>query len=397
MRDRIVVHYAEIGLKGLNRPTFEKALMRNLYAALGHGSAVHRRPGRLLCSPAEGTSVEEACRRLERIPGVAHFAVATRTAPDLESITATALELLEPLQFGTFAVDTRRSDKSLPWTSPEANARVGAAVVEHLGKGVDLGHPDLRLTVEVTHQGAYLSTTRHQGPGGLPVGTSGTVVASLSGGIDSPVAAQLMMKRGCRVVFGHVRNENQYSGDVEGKIQALVRQLTATQLRSRLYVLPFGELQRQIITFVPSRLRMIVYRRFMNRLLTRVAHREGAKALVTGDSVGQVASQTLENLTCIQETAGFPVLSPLIGMNKEEITSLARAIGTYDESILPYPDCCSFMIAPHPETRADPAVVRRCEANLDDAEGLVEECLDQARVEDFEFPTNSEKAFRVVR
>ena len=388
MRERIVIHYAEIGLKGGNRAMFEKALVRNVTTALGPGGTAERRPGRVLCSPAPGMPREEVCARLERIPGVAHFAVVTRTAPDLEAITEKALELLAPLAFTTFAVDTRRSDKNLPWTSMEANALVGAAVVERLGKGVDLGHPDLRLRIEVTHQGAYLSIASRQGPGGLPVGTSGTVVASLSGGIDSPVAAHLMMKRGCRVVFGHVRNENQYSGDVEGKIQALVRQLTATQLRSRLYVLPFGELQRQIITFVPSRLRMIVYRRFMNRLLTRVARREGAGAIITGDSLGQVASQTLENLTCIQETAGVPVLSPLIGMNKEEITTLARAIGTYDDSILPYPDCCSFMIAPHPETRADPELVHRCEANLEDAASLVEACLDQARVEEFEFPTD---------
>jgi thiamine biosynthesis protein ThiI len=388
MRERIVVHYAEIGLKGGNRALFEKALVRNLGSALGPGSRVQRQPGRVLCSPAPGMPREEVCGRLARIPGVAHFAIATPAAPELEAITARALELLAPLAFETFAVVTRRSDKNLPWTSMEANARVGASVVEQLGKGVDLDHPDLRLRIEVTHQGAYLSTVRHRGPGGLPVGTSGTVVASLSGGIDSPVAAQLMMKRGCRVVFGHVRNENQYAGDVEGKIQALVRQLTATQLRSRLYVLPFGELQRQIIAFVPSRLRMIVYRRFMNRLLTRVARRERAGAIVTGDSVGQVASQTLENLTCIQETAGVPVLSPLIGMNKEEITGIARAIGTFDESIQPYPDCCSFLIAPHPETRADPELIHRCEAHLEDAEGLVDRCLEQARVEEFAFPVH---------
>ena len=380
---RIVVHYAEIGLKGRNRDYFEKALVNNLRAALGTGAKVHRLRGRLVCQPAEGTPLEVACARLARIPGIAHFAPVTVTTRDLDVITRTALALLAPLEFETFAVNTRRSDKTLPWTSPEANAWVGAAVVEKLGKWVDLGSPDVRLTVEVTHQGAYLSTVRHQGPGGLPVGTSGKVVASLSGGIDSPVAAYLMMKRGCRVVFGHVRNENQYSGDVEGKIQALVRELTGYQLRSRLYVLPFGDLQRQIITFVPPRLRMIVYRRFMNRLLTRVAQREGAKALVTGDSVGQVASQTLDNLSCIQESAGVPVLSPLIGMNKEEIIALARAVGTYEESILPYPDCCSFMIAPHPETRADPELVRRCEANLEDAEQRIEACLDAARVEEF--------------
>ncbi|GAB4274544.1 MAG: tRNA 4-thiouridine(8) synthase ThiI [Deferrisomatales bacterium] len=384
MTHRIVIHYSEIGTKGKNREYFENALVRNVRRALGEGAGVKRRFGRIVCEPRDGLDPTVVRERLARLPGIAYFTVAVAAEADPEAIVERAVELLAPLAFETFGVEARRADKSFPLTSSEINIRVGSAVVTRLGKKVNLSSPDVRLTVEVTHREAYLYTEKVPGPGGLPVGTSGTVLASLSGGIDSPVAAYLMMKRGCRVVFGHVRNETQFRSGVEDKIRDLVRELTGFQLRSRLYVLPFGDLQRRIIAFVPAKYRMIVYRRFMMRLLEGVARREGAQALVTGDSVGQVASQTLENIACIRAATALPVLSPLVGMNKEEITAVAKAIGTYGASIEPYPDCCSFMIAPHPETRADPELIARCEGALEGADELVEACLAAAEVEDFE-------------
>ncbi len=384
MTDRIVIHYSEIGIKGRNRRYFERALVRNVRAALGPAAEVRHQPGRLVVKPGPGADPAEVREALGRVPGIAYFSPAVVAPADPDAIAERAVAVLSDLAFDTFGVAARRSDKGFPFTSPELNAHVGAAVVARLGKKVDLTEPDVLLRIEVTRQGAYLYAEKVPGPGGLPVGTSGTVAASLSGGIDSPVAAYLMMKRGCRVVFVHVRNETQFAGGVDDKIRDLVAELTRYQVRSRLWVLPFGDLQRRIIAFVPAELRMIVYRRFMMRLLDRVADREDAQALVTGDSVGQVASQTLENLACIQAAARRPVLSPLVGLNKEEITDLARRIGTFPHSIAPYPDCCSFMIAPHPETRADPAVVARSEAAVAAADQYLAACLEAAQVETFE-------------
>lgn len=386
MKDRIVIHYDEIALKGKNRDYFESALVRHVRAALGDSvQVVQKRHGRIVCTPAEGADPQRLRKTLARLPGIAHFSIGTAAATDLEEIQERALDLLTGVEFATFGVKTKRSDKSFPLTSSEISARVGAHVLRNLDRKVDLTDPDVWLHIELTHREAFLYRDKIKGPGGLPVGTSGRVLASLSGGIDSPVAAYLMMKRGCKVIFVHVRNETQFAQDAVEKIEELVRTLTAVQLRSRLYIVPFGELQRAIIAFVPAKYRMIVYRRFMMKILNRIAGKENAKAVVTGDSVGQVASQTLENLMCIQAASDLPVLSPLIGMNKEETIGLARTIGTFDFSTLPYPDCCSFMIAPHPETRADLATILGYEAGMDGADALVEECVERAEVKHFDF------------
>ncbi len=193
----------------------------------------------------------------------------------------------------------------------------------------------------------------------------------------------MMMKRGCEVTFVHIRNETQFAGDAVEKIENLVRQLSSIQLRSKLYIVPFGELQRAIIAFVPAKERMIVYRRFMMRILNRIAETENAMAFVTGDSVGQVASQTLHNLLCIQAAAERPVLSPLVGLNKEEIITIAEKIGTYEHSILPYPDCCSFMIAAHPDTRGDLAEIEQYEEGMEGIDALVQNCVDGAEIRTF--------------
>jgi tRNA uracil 4-sulfurtransferase len=387
VNDRIVIHYSEIALKGKNREYFEIALTRHIKSALGSlAQSVQRRFGRIICTPTEGADQKEMKKRLARIPGIVHFSIGTAAPPELEAIKARALEMTATEDFTTFGVRTKRSDKSFPMTSAEISAKVGSHVLGSLNdprKKVDLDNPDFRLTIELTHGEAFLYGNKFKGPGGLPVGTSGRVLASLSGGLDSPVAAYMMMKRGCEVVFVHIRNETQFAHGAVSKIEDLVRQLTGFQLRSKLYIVPFGDLQRQIIAFVPAKYRMIVYRRFMMRILNRIAGREKAKGIVTGDSVGQVASQTMHNLHCIHAAAALPVLSPLIGMNKEETVDLARQIGTYEFSTIPYPDCCSFMIAPHPETRGDLEKIQKYEAALEDVDTLVMECVKNAEIRRF--------------
>jgi len=378
--NRIVIHYSEIALKGKNRRQFEDALLRHVRTALGPlAHEVRKQQGRLICKPANHAEPQQVCEILSCIPGIVNFSLGHSVPKDVEAIGGRAVKLLAEREFTSFGVKTKRTDKAFPMTSEEISRAVGASILRGLeGKQVNLRTPDLWLYIELTGKEAMLFTEKHAGPGGLPVGSSGEVMVSLSGGIDSPVAAYMLMKRGCRAIFAHIRNETQFSRGVTDKIEKLVETLTRYQLQSILYMVPFGDLQRRIIAFVPADYRMIIYRRCMMRILNRLADREGAQAIVTGDAVGQVASQTLSNLQCIQEASQLPVLSPLIGMNKDETIAIARQIGTYDDSIEPYPDCCSFMIAPHPEIRGIVEMAKRFEANIDGLEELLQEAVESA-------------------
>ncbi|MCR4403786.1 MAG: tRNA 4-thiouridine(8) synthase ThiI [Candidatus Acetothermia bacterium] len=357
-----VVHYSEIALKGKNRAYFEEALARNIALMLkGHGEVkVRKRYGRLLVE-GEGALDREA---LQLIPGIKSFAQAERVELDLEAIATMALRLAQGEQANSFMIRTKRSDKSFPLTSLEVNRLVGERVARQTGKTVSLTAPELTIHIEICSDEAYLYKEIVPGLGGLPVGTSGRVIALVSGGIDSPVAAFLMMKRGCEVILLHFFNETIHSLKVGGKLASLAERLAHFQGETKLYMVPFGGLQREIIKAVPARYRMLIYRRTMMRLAEEVARLEGAKALVTGDSLAQVASQTLDNLRVIYEATGLPVLAPLIGSDKEETIALARKIGTYEISILPYEDCCSFMVAPHPETHGDPQTIAALQKGL---------------------------------
>lgn len=383
--NRIVIHYSEIALKGKNRRQFEDALIRHVRAALGPlVSEVRKQQGRLVCKPNPQADPQRVREILSCIPGIVNFSLGHSAPKDVKSIGGRAVNLLAGQEFTTFGVKTKRTDKQFPMTSEEISRAVGASILRGLkGKQVDLRAPDLWLYIELTGKEATLFTDKYLGPGGLPVGSSGDVMVSLSGGIDSPVAAYMLMKRGCRAIFTHIRNETQFSGAVSDKIEKLVEVLTRYQLHSTLYQVPFGDLQRRIIAFVPADYRMIIYRRCMMRILNQLAAKDQAKAIVTGDAVGQVASQTLSNLQCIQEASQLPVLSPLVGMNKDETILIAKQIGTYEHSIEPYPDCCSFMIAPHPETRGVLDLVKQFEANIDGLEELLLEAVES--VERLEF------------
>ena len=384
--DVYVIHYGEIGLKGKNRDRFERALVRNIERALpgadGEAKArarVRRKYSRIIV--ADGAP--ELAEALRFIPGIKYFARAKRTELDLEAIKATALELAETggKEARSFKVAARRTAKDFPLDSIELNRAVGAHIQEATGKAVSLTRPELVIHIEIHEDEAYIYHEKIQGIGGLPVGTAGKVISLISGGIDSPVAAFLMMKRGCEVVLAHFFNETLHSPQVRRKLEQLAQVLTKVQPEIKLYMVPFGELQREIIRSIPSRYRMLVYRRVMTRLADKIADAEGAKALVTGDSLAQVASQTLDNLQVIYAAAGRPVLAPLIGFDKEETIELAKEIGTYEISILPYEDCCSFMIAPHPETHGRLEVIEELEANL---QLRLEEALTEAEVKRFE-------------
>jgi len=361
--DRILVHYAEIGTKGGNRKMFEKCLMRNLDdagAGLGLGD-FRREPGRVSASVGDPERVPEIIDRLRMIPGVAWLAPAVALKPDLERITAVAVARAVEHPDSVFRVDTRRTDKTFPMDSLAVNRHVGAAIVAATGRTVNLRDPEYTYSVEIDKKRAYVVWDRQEGFGGLPVGCEGTLVSLLSGGIDSPVSAFAMMRRGCRVHLAHFLNRSLSSNRVVEKIHDIAQRLSWFHGPIDLSVVPFGELQREIVMVVPAKYRMIVYRRAMFRIAELIRADLGALGFVTGDSVGQVASQTLENLHVIREAAEYPIYSPLAGTSKLEIVNLAKKIGTFEISIRPHEDCCSFMVAKHPATKARLGEVRAVE------------------------------------
>jgi thiamine biosynthesis protein ThiI len=384
----VVVHYHEISLKRGNRPLFLRHLARNLARAVADLGpvSVRQRPGRIVLD-LEGHPQPEAVRdRARRVCGVASVLLGYRTASTLDAMRAVIGPLVEGRQFASFRITARRAFKTYPMTSVELNRALGAFVLERVNTRVDLEHPEVEIVVEVLPDEAFVAMDRRPGPGGLPVGASGTVAALLSGGIDSPVAAWRMMKRGCRVVFVHFHSVPYLPPTSQAKARALVERLTEWQYASRLYQVPFGEIQREVVLSVPGPARVVVYRRLMIRIAEAIARRTGALALATGESLGQVASQTLENITAIDAAAGGPVLRPLIGTDKIEIIHEAKQLGTFEISIEPDADCCSLFVPQHPLTRMSVAEADAAESRLDISR-LVESGVEGAALETFEFPT----------
>jgi thiamine biosynthesis protein ThiI len=279
-------------------------------------------------------------------------------------MAAEILKDLGPENPPTFRVSAKRADKRFPLTSPQIEREVGGRIKEARGWTVDLDDPAFTIHVETLTGEAFYSFGREPGPGGLPVGSSARVVCLLSGGIDSPVAAWRMMRRGCRVVFVHFHSYPILSRASQEKALQLARMLTAFQFRTKLYLVPFGEIQQRVVLAVAPPLRVVVYRRLMMRIAEQIARANRARALVTGEVVGQVASQTLENMATIGRVVSLPVLRPLVGMDKEEIIAAAQRLGTFPISIVPDQDCCTLFTPRHPATKARPEDVERAEAEL---------------------------------
>jgi thiamine biosynthesis protein ThiI len=379
----VVVHYAEIGTKGKNRVLFERRLMAHLGMALrdvGIGVNVRRVSGRLTIDLPEGADAEVALARLVKVPGVSHVAIGVSVPADVEALSDAAVAFLKAAPPGTFKIDTRRGDKTFPLDSIALNRAIGSACVEATGRGVDVHHPVVTVRVEVPGKTCYVIGHARPGPGGLPPGTTGHLLALLSGGIDSPVAAWKMMRRGARVTAVHFWNKTLEGNAVLEKLEDLCRVLALAQGEVPLVVVPFEAMQRAIVAHVPAALRMVIYRRAMLRIASRVARSERAIGYVTGDSLGQVASQTAENLRSIHAAADLPVYSPLIGDDKMEVVALARRIGTFEVSIRPHEDCCSFMVAEHPATRTSARQIEAAEEGIAWGD-LVEEALAGARRE----------------
>jgi len=387
-----LIHYHEIGLKGRNRSTFESRLKGNLDFAVRDltDAKVERISSRLVLRMAADARAADIVRACAAVPGVANVAGCIVAERDMGAIARVAVlamgEELErrgkkaaPL---SFAVDSRRSATDFEVSSQRMNEIVGARLVEEFGVPVRLNGPDLTVRVEVVHGDAYVSARRLEGPGGLPVGCSGRLVTLLSAGIDSPVAAWRMMRRGAVVVGVHFSGSPQTSDASTDDVFDIAEALAPTGGIGRVYSVPFGDLQREIMLACPPDLRVLLYRRLMVRVAGALAKAGGAKALGTGESLGQVASPTLDNIAATDAAATMPVLRPLVGSDKQEIIAEARAIGTYELSVRPHPDCCTLFMPRNPETHATVAQVEEAEAPLD-MPRMVADALASARYRDF--------------
>lgn len=353
-----LVHYHEVGLKGKNRAHFERILIDSIKAACAAFSVAScvRISGHILVTFSQRGQAERAFDVIKRVPGVARVSLAFHTNREPDEYCRAAVQALSEVEsFETFKVAAKRSNTDYALGSLELNAQVGEVLCEAFpDKCVKMRHPDATVHVLVVQGSVYVYARSERGVGGLPQGSAGKVVTLLSSGIDSPVATWLLSRRGAVCVPVHFSGRPQTSDASEYLCQDIIRALAPAIQIGRLYVVPFGDAQREISIKCPGKLRVIMYRRIMYAVAERIARIEGAKALVTGESLGQVASQTLENIAAVNEVVEIPVLRPLIGSDKQEIIERAHEIGTYDISCETAPDCCTLFMPRSPETHARP-------------------------------------------
>lgn len=383
--DVILIRYGELALKGRNRDLFEAALVQSVKSVLRPFANINvrRNYGRMYVE-LHGEDAHAVVERLRRVFGISSISPTVQVEPDEQAIKAKALELIRHLQPQpkTFRVETRRADKRFPKQSMEVSRMVGTHILRNIPEiKVDVHQPEAVVNIEIRAEGTYISCETIPGPGGLPVGSGGKVLLLLSGGIDSPVAGWKMMKRGVTLEAIHFHSYPFTSERALQKVRDLAQKLALWGGTVRLHVVPFTEIQTAIREKCPEDYLITIMRRFMMRIAEQVAARTGALALATGESLGQVASQTLESMNTINKVVSIPILRPLIGMDKTEITDIARRIDTYELSILPYEDCCTIFTPKNPVTRPKPHVAERFEEKLDVA-ALVEDAVNRTVIEE---------------
>lgn len=370
MKQLVLIKYGEIILKGLNRPIFEEALVKNIKAALpaDFRGTVHRAQATIYVEPDDPSVIDEVLRRLSKVFGITYLTRAYVLDKDLAAIQKGTAEVLAPTLklASSFKVEAKRADKKFPYTSPEIAKEVGGYLHDtfpHLK--VDVNHPEATVMVEVREQNAYVYCGREKGAGGMPVGSNSKATLLLSGGIDSPVAGYMTAKRGVKLNAVHFFSYP-YTGErAKDKVMSLAKILAEYCPRLDVHIVPFTEAQLAIKKNCPSEQLTIIMRRIMMRIAEQVALKTNAKALVTGESIGQVASQTVEALAVTNEVVTMPVFRPVIGMDKEEIVTIARHIGTFETSILPYEDCCTIFTPKHPNTKPKLDRIVASEQHLD--------------------------------
>ncbi len=381
--DSIIVHYDEIGLKGKNRGHFERLLINNIKKKTGKlVKSIKREVGQITLT-IDGKDYLKLKDVLSKIPGIAYFSFAKKASLDFKKLKKEVIDFLKEEKFSTFKVDTHRHDKQYRLNSMKINELLGEEIINAYHKKVKLTNPDLKLKVEISNKATYISYESIEGVGGLPTNPNQKVVALLSGGFDSPVAACFMMKRGCQVILVHFQNKNQMTSAVENKIIELSKQLSKFQTKTLLYIIPFEKLQKEIIKKTKAETRMIIYRRFMLRIASKIAETNKANFLVVGDSLSQVASQTIENLNATYQASNKNIFAPLIGLNKREIIEISKKIETYNISTQPYSDCCTYFLPKHPVLKADITTLKKIESEFD-IKSLVEDAVNNKEIKKFE-------------
>lgn len=380
MSKYILIHYSEIGLKGRNRGFFEQKLVDNIKTVLSDFNIkVQLTFDRIIVS-GNWDNDEDIKRQLSFVSGIAFYAFVSIIDWDLEKIEEEVLRLAEKKKFSSFAIMAKRSNKNYPLTSMDINRQVGRYVLDNLNdKKVDLKNPDLACYIEIANNEAMIYLDKIPGLGGLPVGTAGRLVSLISGGFDSPVASFQIMRRGAEVVFVHFHSyPNTPKASIE-KVEELVKILGNYQNGSKLYLVPFLNIQKEIFAKAPEKLRVILYRRFMVRIAGEIAKKENCLGLVTGDNLGQVASQTLENMRAVEAVSNLPIYRPLIALDKNDIIKVSKKINTHDLSAEPFDDCCSLFEPKNPETRTKMVEVEKAEERLD-IKRMVEETVKKTEV-----------------
>lgn len=384
MKEIILIKNGELALKGLNRRTFEDMLVKNMRRRLESVGKFKFSIAQstVVAQPEDdGADLDEAVERLKKVFGIAGFSRAAAVEKDMETILRSAEEYLAPQLLGirTFKVEAKRSDKKFPLNSPEICRETGGFLLRkfpHLS--VDVHNPDMVVTVEIRDTHAYIHGKQIKGAGGMPSGSAGKAAILISGGIDSPVAAYMMAKRGLELVAVHFASPPYTSERAEQKVHSLLKQVSKYSGRIGLYVVPFTEIQELIKDNCPEEIFTVIMRRMMMRVAQKIAAKEKAGALITGESVGQVASQTMPAIACTDAVCEIPVFRPLIGMDKDEVVAISRKIETFDISVLPYEDCCTVFTPKHPRTRPTVDYVEECEKVLE-VDRLVAQAAENAR------------------
>jgi tRNA uracil 4-sulfurtransferase len=367
----IVCHYGEIALKGRNRRFFEKRLVSNIRKAVPDAEVSSPR-GRIIVLSQE----EQVEEKIRKIPGINYLFIAEVVSSDADAITKKAVSLMKDGDYKSFRVTVKRADKGFPIKSSDFACQVGGEVIKATGKKVDLSCPEKTCFIEIARKETYIYTEKIKGVGGLPVGTSGVAVSLLSGGIDSPVASFRMIKRGVKNIFVHFHAYPTTSKQSQEKVERIVKILSCYQGKSVLFLVPFDKIQKEVLINTSDKTRVLLYRRFMARISEKIAVQEKAKAIITGESLGQVASQTTENITVMEDALDLPVFRPLIGCDKEEIIKEAKEVGTYEISILPEEDCCVRFLPKNPQTKGKIKEIEMQERKLN-VEKMIDEALNK--------------------
>ncbi len=384
MKEIILIKYGEIILKGLNRHIFEDKLVGNIKKAVGDSAHVYKSLATIYAEPREGADIDELIAKIRNVFGIVSIARAAVCEKELSDICAAAAEYLkdELSGFKSFKVETKRADKKYPLKSPQISAEVGGALLDAFKNlSVDVKNPDLIVNVEVRESAAYVYGGRIRGRGGMPTGTAGKAMLLLSGGIDSPVAGYMIAKRGATLEGIHFFSHPFTSELAKQKVLDLARELKGFTGSLRVHIVPFTQPQLQMREKCPAEHLTLIMRRMMMMIASEIAKKQGALCLVTGESLGQVASQTMEALAVTDDAASLPCFRPVIGMDKEDIVAIARDIGTFETSILPYEDCCTIFVPKHPTTRPKLEKILASEALLD-VETLVRDAVEGTEVVD---------------